>query len=587
MLVEDFLPVYDVSDAVATVVEADLAITWDALMEVDLIDVGRRRPLAGLLGAMRILPDIVGHMLHGELPQPAPAHLCLRDTVTLPMGEGGWVLLGERPQDEIALGLVGKFWRPVIEFANASADRFREFDEPGFAKTIYSLSVRPLHDAQRRDSDPTADRAIARTLLTGIMRTATTDAHARRWFNRYWTFGIGSGAHVLVNGLLDVTREIAEARTSAPHPRSPTSDLRPLAADSQAATEHSQAAARCSMHAFRLTAPQTTDFTTVPQPEPKPGEVLVRVGAAGVCHSDLHIIDDPHALGMPLPLTLGHENAGWIEALGAGVSGFEKGEAVAVYGIVGCGTCVACLAGRDNECRRTAAGGIGLSRDGGMAEYVVVPARQLIPIGDLDVAQAAPLTDAGLTPYHAIELSRHNLRPSSTVVVIGVGGLGHMAVQILSVTTASRIIAVDLRDEALALAREVGAHEAFKSDDTAVANIRALVGPPPGGADVVLDFVGAAPTLEIARSVVSTGGDLVIVGLAGGTLPVGFGTMPFEARVTVPFWGTRAELAEVIALARAGRIRAHVEKFPLSDVRKAYDALRAGRLSGRAVVVPG
>jgi propanol-preferring alcohol dehydrogenase len=222
-----------------------------------------------------------------------------------------------------------------------------------------------------------------------------------------------------------------------------------------------------------------------------------------------------------------------------------------------------------------------------MAEYVVVPARQLIPIGDLDVTQAAPLTDAGLTPYHAIALSRHNLRPSSTVVVIGVGGLGHMAVQILSVTTASRIIAVDLRDEALALAREVGAHEAFKSDDTAVANIRALVGPPPGGADVVLDFVGAAPTLEIARSVVSTGGDLVIVGLAGGTLPVGFGTMPFEARVTVPFWGTRAELAEVIALARAGRIRAHVEKFPLSDVRKAYDALRAGRLSGRAVVVPG
>jgi propanol-preferring alcohol dehydrogenase len=124
---------------------------------------------------------------------------------------------------------------------------------------------------------------------------------------------------------------------------------------------------------------------------------------------------------------------------GPGVTGFERSEAVAIYGIVGCGTCIACLAGRDNECRRIPPGGIGLSRDGGMAEFVVVPARQLIPIGDLDVAQAAPLTDAGLTPYHAINVTRHNLRPGSACVVIGVGGLGHLAVQILAATTASRI----------------------------------------------------------------------------------------------------------------------------------------------------
>jgi propanol-preferring alcohol dehydrogenase len=340
------------------------------------------------------------------------------------------------------------------------------------------------------------------------------------------------------------------------------------------------------MQAYRLTAPHTTELRTIPQPEPGPGEVLIRVGAAGVCHSDLHIIDAPDALGMPVPLTLGHENAGWIDALGAGVTGLERGEAVAVYGIVGCGRCAGCLAGRDNECRRVAPGGIGLSRDGGMADYLVAPARQLIPIGDLDVAQAAPLTDAGLTPYHAIRITRHNLRPGSTCVVIGVGGLGHMAVQILAATTASRIIAVDLRDDALQLAREIGAHEAVRSDGEAAAAIRDLVGPAPGGADVVLDFVGAAATLEIARAVVTTGGDVAIVGLAGGTLPVGFGTLPFETRVVVPFWGTRAELAEVIALARAGRIRAHVERFALTDVQRAYDSLRAGRLQGRAVVVP-
>jgi hypothetical protein len=197
MLVDEFLPEYDVSDTVATVVDADLATTWDALMEVDLIDVGRRRPLVGILGAIRILPDIVSHMLHGEPPQRPPEHMRLRDITKLPMDTGGWVLLGERPHDEIALGLVGKFWRPVIEFAKVPADRFHEFAETGFAKTVYSLSVRSLDEH--------------RTLLSGTMRTATTDVHARRWFRRYWTLGIGSGAHILVNGLLDVTREMAEA----------------------------------------------------------------------------------------------------------------------------------------------------------------------------------------------------------------------------------------------------------------------------------------------------------------------------------------------------------------------------------------
>jgi hypothetical protein len=202
MLIDDFLPTYDVSDAVATVVHADLPTTWDALMEVDLIEVGRKRPLVGVLGAIRVLPDIVSQMLHGELPQRPPHHLRLRDTTSISLDKGGWVLLGERPRDEIALGLVGKFWRPVIEFTSVSAERFRDFAEPGYAKTIYSLSVRPIGER--------------RTLLSGVMRTATTDEHARRWFRRYWTFGVGSGAHILVNGLIDVTREMAEERSVGP-----------------------------------------------------------------------------------------------------------------------------------------------------------------------------------------------------------------------------------------------------------------------------------------------------------------------------------------------------------------------------------
>ena len=196
-LVDEFLPTYDVSDAVANVVNADLATTWNALLEADLIDVGRKRPLAAVLGALRMVPDTLSHVLHGELPK-APARMRLADLPQLPMQNGGWVLLGERANDEIALGLVGKFWRPVIAFKNVSAQDFKAFAEPGYAKTVYALSVRRIDEKH--------------TLLSAVTRTATTDNDARQWFRRYWTFGVGSGAHVLINGLIDVVREAAEQK---------------------------------------------------------------------------------------------------------------------------------------------------------------------------------------------------------------------------------------------------------------------------------------------------------------------------------------------------------------------------------------
>jgi hypothetical protein len=210
MLADDYLPLYDVSDSIAVVVEADAAATWDALMSVDLIEVGRRRPVVAVLGALRALPDIIRRFLRGARP-PHPTHLRLADLATLPMGEGGWVLLGRRDRDEIALGLVGRFWKPIIEFAEVpSADAFRAFAEPGFAKTVYALSVRTI--------------GPGRTLLAGTMRTATTSADARQWFRRYWTFGVGSGAHLLVHGLLDVTREDAEQRRASGRPMPPSGE---------------------------------------------------------------------------------------------------------------------------------------------------------------------------------------------------------------------------------------------------------------------------------------------------------------------------------------------------------------------------
>jgi hypothetical protein len=195
VLADEFLPSYDISDEVATVVSARPAGVWDALMEADLIELGRRAPLVGVLGAVRMLPELVTHLLHGERPPGAPDSIRLRDMAELPRTGGGWLLLGERPGEEIALGLVGKFWRPVIEYAEVSADEFRDFAQPGYAKTVYQLAARPLEDG---------------TLLSGLMRTAATDEQARRWFRRYWTFGVGSGAHVLVHALLESVRERAE-----------------------------------------------------------------------------------------------------------------------------------------------------------------------------------------------------------------------------------------------------------------------------------------------------------------------------------------------------------------------------------------
>lgn len=197
MLLDEFLPLYDVSDSVAVTIDADAPTTWNALVGADLIGLGKRRPLIAALGALRMAPELALRLVRGEKPPPAPEHLTLLDTAGPNATNGTWILLGERECDEIALGLVGKFWLPVIEYAAVTPEAFAAFAEPGWAKTVYSLSVRELPDG--------------RTQLAAAMRTATTDDHARRWFRRYWTLGVGSGAHVLVAGLLDVVREAAES----------------------------------------------------------------------------------------------------------------------------------------------------------------------------------------------------------------------------------------------------------------------------------------------------------------------------------------------------------------------------------------
>ncbi|MGW2175760.1 NAD(P)-dependent alcohol dehydrogenase [Streptomyces sp. NPDC001705] len=331
------------------------------------------------------------------------------------------------------------------------------------------------------------------------------------------------------------------------------------------------------------------EVVTVPDPEPGPGQVLLKVTAAGVCHSDIAVMGWP-AEGFPyeLPLTLGHEGVGTVAALGAGVTGLNEGDAVAVYGPWGCGGCAKCAEGKENYCLRADALGIrppGLGRPGSMAEYLLVDdARHLVPLDGLDPVAAVPLTDAGLTPYHAIKRSLPKLVPGSTAVVIGAGGLGHVAVQLLRALTSARVVALDVSEDKLRLAREVGAHEVVLSDAKAADAVRELTGGM--GAEAVFDFVGVAPTVRTAGAVAAVEGDVTLVGIGGGTLPVGFGVLPFEVSVTAPYWGSRGELIEVLDLARSGAVSVHTETYPLDDAPLAYERLHAGEVNGRAVILP-
>jgi propanol-preferring alcohol dehydrogenase len=332
------------------------------------------------------------------------------------------------------------------------------------------------------------------------------------------------------------------------------------------------------------------EVVEVPTPEPGPGQVRLRVTAAGLCHSDWFVMDLPeeqYAYG--LPLTLGHEGAGVVDALGDGVSGVAVGDAVAVYGPWGCGLCHACARGAENYCPRAAGLGIvppGLGAPGALAEYLIVDdVRHLVPLGDLDPVASVSLTDAGLTPYHAIVSSLDALPAGSTAVVIGAGGLGHVGIQVLRAITGARVIALDISDEKLDLAREVGAHEVLRSDESAVEAIRSMTGGV--GAQAVFDFVGAPPTLEISRRTVALDGVVQIVGIGGGVLPTGFFSTPFGASVRAPYWGTRTEFMEVLDLARTGAVHVEVERYGMDQAVEAYRRLHAGEVRGRAVVVPG
>jgi propanol-preferring alcohol dehydrogenase len=342
------------------------------------------------------------------------------------------------------------------------------------------------------------------------------------------------------------------------------------------------------MRALRLSSGHIA-IMDVPVPEIGLDEVLVKVAGAGLCHSDLHLRDIP---GLPT-MTLGHETSGHVVARGDHVTGFAEQDAVLVCALWACGVCRPCIEGRDNVCANAGGRlgqppGPGLGHDGGMAGYIKVKARYLERLRSIDPTTAGPLADAGLTSMHAINGARRRLTPGSSAVVIGVGGLGHMGLQILRHTTGARIIAVDISDEKLAVAREYGADESVKAGPDAAATILDLT--EGYGAEAVFDFVGLQHTVDLAIQIIAPDGALRFVGLGGGefsytanmfTVP-----LPWGVEVRRSYGGTRADQRQVLELAELGKVSVNSRLYDLEDGLKAFADLEAGIIPGRAILVP-
>jgi propanol-preferring alcohol dehydrogenase len=291
-------------------------------------------------------------------------------------------------------------------------------------------------------------------------------------------------------------------------------------------------------------------------------------------------------LDTPPPFTLGHEIAGWVAEIGQGVVGFKGGEPVAVVPVWGsCGHCAPCRRGEENFCyyiERLIGAGVGF--DGGLAEYVVVDARFVVPMGDFDPVLAAPLTDAGLTTYTAIKPALPSLVPGSTAVVIGVGGLGLLGVQFLRTLSSASVIAVDNDAKHLELAKQHGADHTLPSDASTAEQIRSLTSG--AGATFILDCVGAEGTLKTGVAGLARLGRLTLVGAALKTVPFGLHEVPWGAQLATSMNGGTVNLREVIELARLGRIETIEDRYPLSRVADGYNDLKNGKLRGRAVCIP-
>jgi NAD+-dependent secondary alcohol dehydrogenase Adh1 len=325
----------------------------------------------------------------------------------------------------------------------------------------------------------------------------------------------------------------------------------------------------------------------VPEPTLQgPLDVIVKVGGAGVCRTDLHILEGQWAEAMnpELPYTIGHENAGWVHAVGEGVTNVAVGDTVILHPQPSCGLCLACRRGTDMQCENAFFPGLS-NNDGGMAEFLRTTARACVKLNpDTNPADVAALADAGITAYHAVRKAVPLLYPGTAAVVQGAGGLGHIGIQCLAALTATKIVVVDRNPDALELAKQIGADETVVADGDHIEAVRDLTGGT--GGTVVFDFVAEQGAELDAWQMTAPAGNQFVIGYGGEFRAPTLDFVIGEKNVIGNIVGTYNDLAELMVLAQAGKVTLHTRQYPLDSAVEALDDLDHGRVRGRAILVP-
>ncbi|MBA2953189.1 alcohol dehydrogenase catalytic domain-containing protein [Nocardioides sp. MAH-18] len=328
------------------------------------------------------------------------------------------------------------------------------------------------------------------------------------------------------------------------------------------------------------------ELTELPVPEATgPWDVVVRIGGAGVCRTDLHILEGQWAekSQVQLPYTIGHENAGWVHAVGTAVTNVREGDKVIVHPLITCGLCRACRSGDDVHCEASQFPGI--DTNGGYADYLKTSARSVVRLDDaLEPADVAALADAGLTAYHAAAKAARRLTPRDRCVVIGAGGLGHIGIQVLKALSPAGLIVVDRNPDALELALSIGADHGVVAEGKQVEEVLELTGG--FGAEVVIDFVGEGGSTSAGLAMMRRAGDYHVVGYGENIDVPTIDLISAEKNVIGNLVGSYNDLCDLMALAARGAVTLHTAKYQLDDFQSAIDDLDAGRVRGRAILVP-
>jgi NAD+-dependent secondary alcohol dehydrogenase Adh1 len=314
-------------------------------------------------------------------------------------------------------------------------------------------------------------------------------------------------------------------------------------------------------------------------------DVIIRIGGAGVCRTDLHVVEGiwRSKVNIELPYIMGHENAGWVEEVGSAVTSVKVGDAVICHPLVTSGHCLACRRGDDMHATESRFPGINVN--GGYAELLRTGERSLIKLPkSLAPKDVAPYTDAGLTAYRAAKKASRHLLPGEYAVVIGAGGLGHIGIQVLSALCAAEIIVIDRSDMALQLAKECGAHHLVKGDGTEVEQVMELTAG--HGAEAVIDFVGEGDAVAKGLAMTRNAGAYYIVGYGGKIELPTLDMITTEKSIIGNLVGTYPELIELMALADRGLVHLATREYKLRDANQALHDLHHGKIKGRAVLIP-